>query len=445
MLVADLYELTMATAYLRYGMARPATFSLFARRVPAGRGFLVATGVDEAVDRLLALEVTDEDVEWLATVLGCPASRVAGLRGLRFNGDAEAVPEGTVVLADEPLLEVTAPLAEAQVAETTLLNAVTYQTSVASKAARCTIAAAGRPVVDFSLRRTHGVEAGVAAARACAVAGFTATSDVAAAQRYGLRATGTMAHSFVQAFPDETSAFDAFAETFPDAPTFLVDTYDTAGGVAAAVTVIRRRGLADRAAVRLDSGDLAAEARLARTLLDGEGLGGVRIVVSGGVDEVVIDELVRTAAPVDVFAAGTRVGTAADAPFLDSAYKLVEYAGRPVTKLSAGKGYPPGPKQVWRRSGAADVLARRDEHPPAGASPLLVPVVRGGRRVRAPSSLVDAAARCAAGVAALPPSARRIAAPVAPSCRLSPGLERLHHDVRRRLTAPGTYQERSRA
>jgi nicotinate phosphoribosyltransferase len=432
-LVTDLYELTMAAGYLRRGMRAPATFSLFVRRVPAQRGFLVAAGLEDALDRLLAWEVTAEDTAWLRDTLGWPPELAEPLTGLRFTGDVWAVPEGSVVLADEPLLEVTAPLPEAQLLETTLLNAVTYQTVLAAKAVRCVLAAGGRPVVDFALRRTHGVEAGIAAARAGAIAGFAATSNVAAAQLHRLPATGTMAHSFVQSFPDESAAFTAFAEDFPQTPTFLVDTYDTAGGVRAAIEVIRARGLADRAAVRLDSGDLAAEARLARGLLDAAGLPGARIVVSGGVDEFVIDALVRDGAPVDVFAVGTRVGTAADAPLLDSAYKLVEYDGRPVTKLSAGKGYPPGPKQVWRRPAAPDLLAGRDEAAPPDGRALLWPVVVGGRRTGPAPDLGEARQRCAAEVAALPPEARRISDPVPPRCQVSPALAALHERSRARL------------
>lgn len=423
MLVTDLYELTMTAGYLRRGMVGPATFSLFVRRLPSRRGFLVAAGMDDAVARLLDWAVTAEDVTWLRSTLHWPAELAEPLRGLRFTGDVHAVREGTVLTAGEPLLEVTAPLPEAQVVETLLLNAVTYRTALASKAARCVLAARGRPVVDFSLRRTHGVEAGLAAAHAGAVVGFAATSDVAAAERYGLPATGTMAHSFVQAFPDERAAFAAFAEDFPTAPTFLVDTYDTARGIEAAVDVIRSRALAERAAVRLDSGDLVEESRLARRLLDEAGLPSVRIVVSGGLDEDGIDALVRAGAPVDVFAVGTKVGTASDAPVLDSAYKLVEYEGRPVTKLSPGKGYPPGPKQVWRRTGRPDLLAARDEPPPTGGVPLLRPVLVDGLPVEPASSLHSAQGVFAGGLAALPPEARRIADPVPPPCESSASLD----------------------
>ncbi|MGZ4508941.1 MAG: nicotinate phosphoribosyltransferase [Blastococcus sp.] len=438
-LVTDLYELTMAAGYLRRGMRATATFSLFVRRLPPNRGFLVAAGVEDAVERVLDIAVTGEDVRWLVDRQGWPEGLADPLAGLHFTGDVDAVPEGTVVLANEPLLEVTAPLPEAQLVETAVLNAVTYQTALASTAARCVLAARGRPVVDFALRRTHGIEAGIAAARAGAIAGFAATSNVAAAERYGLTATGTMAHSFIQAFPDERAAFRAFAEDFPAAPTFLVDTYDTARGVAAAIEVIDERGLADRAAVRLDSGDLAAEARLARGLLDAAGLERVRVVVSGGLDDSGIEALMAVGAPVDVFAVGTRVGTSADAPLLDSAYKLVEYDGRPVTKLSPGKGYPPGRTQVWRRSGDPDVRAMRAETGPPGARPLLRPVVRDGLPVDPvePDEAVAAASRrCAADLGVLPASARRLIDPEPPVCVLSARLRAEYDDVVAALRSP---------
>lgn len=429
MLVADLYELTMAIGYYRRGMVEPATFSLFPRKLPPRRGFLVAAGIDEAVDRVTAWTIPDDDLDWVRRELNWPADLVEPLRGRRFTGEVWAVPEGSVVLADEPFLEVTAPLPEAQLVETTVLNAVTYQTVLATKALRCQIAAKWRPVVDFSLRRTHGIEAGAAAARAGGLAGFVATSNIGAAQEYGLHPTGTMAHSFVQAFPDERAAFAAFAEDFPAAPTFLVDTYDTAAAMAHAISVIRDQGLERRAAVRLDSGDLAAEARLARRMLDEAGLPDVRVVVSGGVDEYVIDDLVTGNAPVDAFAVGTRVGTSADGPLVDTAYKLVEYAGRPITKLSAGKSYPPGPKQVWRRPGHADVLATRDEPGPPGARAMLRPVVADGRRLQPAASVEQARQQLEDDLAWLPEEALGIRDPVPAQCQLSSNLQALRERV----------------
>jgi len=269
--------------------------------------------------------------------LGFDDQATGHLRGLRFSGSVRAVPEGTVVFANEPIVEVTAPIAEAQLVETYLLNQITFQSAIATKAARCRIAAGGADLIDFSFRRTHGVEAGLKAARASAIAGFTATSNTASARRYGLRAIGTMAHSYVQAFSSETEAFAAFAADFPERVTFLVDTYDTRTGVSRAIEVIRQRRLAGQLAIRLDSGDLLELSVASRGLLDEAGLPEVRIVASGNLDEFEIERLVQRSAPIDAYGVGTRMGVSADAPYLDSVYKLVAYGGRPVMKLSPGK------------------------------------------------------------------------------------------------------------
>src|SRR5207249_12299311 len=280
--------------------------------------------------------------------IGFDPSDIRGFSGLRFDGDVWAVPEGRVVYAGEPLLEVSAPLPAAQLVETYLLNQITLHVTLASKAARYRVAAEGRDLVDFAFRRTHGKDAAIAAARDSAIVGFVSTSNVEAARRYGLRAAGTMAHSFIEAFPTEADAFRAFAQDFPTRTTFLVDTYDTANGVRNAIEVIRELGLTEPLGVRLDSGDLDALSREARTLLDGAGLTHVRIFASGGLDEADVDRLVAAGAPIDAFGVGTRVGVSADAPYLDSVYKLVEYDGRPVLKLSAEKSTEPGRKPVFR-------------------------------------------------------------------------------------------------
>lgn len=362
----DLYEVTMALTYLREGMRAPATFSLFVRDLPPGRGFLVAAGLEPALDLLAGYRVTDEDVREFAAALHRPPEDLEPLRGLTFDGEVRAVPEGHVVLAGEPLLEVTAPLPQAQLVETCLLNQLCHQTAVASKAARCVLAAAGHPVVDFALRRSHGPWAGWQAARVGALVGFAATSNVAAARLLGIPASGTMAHSYVEAFPDEEEAFRAFARAHPGPVTFLVDTYDTERGVLTAARVLREIGRGPGCAIRLDSGDLGKLARQARALLDAAGLPGVRIVASGGLDEYAVAGLVRSEAPIDVYAVGTKVGVAADAPALDAAYKLVEYDGRPVMKLSSAKMTTPGRKQVFRRPGRPDVIALRGEDPQIG-------------------------------------------------------------------------------
>src|SRR5439155_17224817 len=272
-----------------------------------------------------------------------------------------------------PLLEVTAPIAEAQLAETALLNQLTFQTAVASKAARCRLAAGEAGLVDFAFRRTHGVEAAMAVARATAIVGFSATSNVAAAQRFGLRASGTMAHSYVEAFTSEVEAFRAFATDNPESATLLVDTYDVARGVQAAIEVILELGLGEQAAIRIDSGDLGTLAVEARKLLDGAGLTSTRIFVSGALDEFAIAELCRAGAPIDAFGVGTKMGTSEDAPSLESVYKLVAYDGRPVMKLSAGKATAPGAKQIFRGPDG-DVVGLREEPTPAGSEPVLAPV-----------------------------------------------------------------------
>ena len=437
-LVTDLYEVTMALAYLREGMTAPATFSLFVRALPADRGFLVAAGLESALDFLEAFHVDDSDVEQLAAAVARPVDELAGLRGMRFTGDVWAVPEGRVVLAGEPLLEVTAPMPEAQLVETYLLNQVSHQTALASKAARCILAAGGRPVVDFGLRRCQGVEAGRHATRAGALVGFASTSHVAAALSYGLPATGTMAHSFVEAFPTEEEAFLAFARDTTGPVTLLVDTYDTEHGVTVAAEVLG--GLTDGRplGVRLDSGDLLSLAVRARATLDAAGLATARIVASGGLDEFAVEDLVAAGAPIDVYAVGTKVATSADAPYLDAAYKLVEYAGRPVMKLSTGKVTAPGPKQVHRRDQVADVLATRAEDVPRGAEPLLEQVMSAGRRTmpRAEPAEVVALARSRfqADLAAVPEAMRRIRGPVAARPAVSARLERLTAELRESLS-----------
>jgi nicotinate phosphoribosyltransferase len=441
-LVTDLYELNMAVSYLRRGMVGPATFSLFVRSLPPHRGFLVAGGLEDCLAFLESFAFADEDLAWLRQH-GFEANDVDALAGLRFTGDVHAVPEGRVVLPDEPILEVTAPITEAQLVETFLLNQVTFQTAVATKAARCRLAAGDAiELVDFSLRRTHGVDAGVAVARLSVMAGFAATSNVEAARRYGLPAAGTMAHSYIEAFPTEADAFRAYAEDRPARQTFLVDTYDTLHGVRAAIDTIRQLGLTRPLAVRLDSGDLSTLARKTRALLDEAGLAHVQIFASGGLDEFDLERFRREHAPIDAAGVGTKLGVSADAPSLDSAYKLVAYGERPVLKLSPGKATLPGPKQVWRSLPAIteDVLTTRDELGPWQHEPLLAPVMRSGARVGAPATLDAARAWLARDLEALPRDALDLHQPITPPVRVSPRLRDLTARVSRRLGtahAPG--------
>lgn len=436
-LTTDLYELAMAGSYLRRGMTATATFSLYVRDLPPDRGFVVAAGLEDCVEYLEQFRFASATLAWLSAH-GFSSEVVAALGDLRFTGELHAVPEGRVLLAGEPLLEVTAPLPEAQLAETFLLNRVTFQTVLASKAARCVLAAGDMELIDFSLRRTHGTEAALAMARVSAIAGFAGTSNVEAARILGLRAAGTMAHSYVQSFPSEADAFRAFVADMPGPYTFLVDTYDTLDGVAVAADVIRELALDGPLAVRLDSGDLAALATAARRVLDDAGLPHVRIFASGGLDEYELEQLALAGAPIDAAGVGTKVGVAADAPYLDTVYKLVEVGGDAVAKLSLGKETLPGAKQIWRRPGAPDVLARRQEPGPEGAEALLQPVLRDGARLVAPDTVDAARRRLQADLAWLPAAARRIRGPEAPATVRSIGLEALNRATRARMQARAT-------
>jgi len=427
-LVTDLYELNMAASYLRRGMTARATFSLFVRNLPKGWGFLVACGLERCLEFLEELRFEDEDLEYLGRELGFPDEDLEAFSRFRFTGRVRAIPEGRIFFAEEPILEVAAPLPEAQLVETYLLNQVTYQTAVASKAARCRLAAPEASLVDFSLRRVHGSEAGLGVARATAMVGFTGTSNVEAARLLGLRATGTMAHSYVEAFPSEIEAFRAFARDFRDRVVLLVDTYDTEGGVRNAISVARAEGEHRVVAIRLDSGDLAVLATKARAMLDEAGLTDVQIFASGGLDEHALAALTAGGAPIDAYGVGTKVGVAADSPALDSVYKLVEYDGRAVSKLSTAKVTLPGPKQVWRRAGmAGDVIGLASEDGPGDAEPLLVEVLRGGRRNMA-DGLSEARLRFDAELAVLPGDLRSLA-PEPHVVERTPALEQLAAEV----------------
>jgi nicotinate phosphoribosyltransferase len=421
----------MAASFRRRGMHAPATFSLFVRTMPPQRGFLVACGLEDCLDYLDGLAVESDDLAALAE-LGVDEPTRDALAGLRFTGGVWAIPEGRVVFAGEPLLEVTAPIAEAQLAETYLLNQLTFGTTAASKAARIRLAAEDAGLVDFAFRRTHGGEAAMTVARASAMVGFGATSNVEAARRFGLRAAGTMAHSYVEAFPTEEEAFRAFAEDNPDNAVLLVDTYDTRAGVQKAIKVITELGLGDTAGIRIDSGDLGTLSADARRMLDAAGLTGTQIFASGGLDEFAIADLRAAGAPIDAYGVGTRMGVSEDAPSLESVYKLVAYDGRPVMKLSPGKATAPGLKQVFRGP-AGDVVGLREEPPPPGTEALLVPVMRGGRRVAAREPVEAARRRFEADLPLLPDGARRLRDPVPSGVDVSSEAEALttlvHHEL----------------
>ncbi len=441
-LFTDLYELTMAASYFLEGMNAPATFSLFVRRLPKPRSFLVAAGLEDALNYLRNFRFSPEAIDYLRALGRFDAAFLDFLGDLRFTGQVRAVPEGTVFFGDEPLLEITAPVIEAQVVETAVINFCHFQTLLASKAARSVIAARGRPVVEFGLRRTPGLDAGMKAARCAFIAGAATSSNVLAGLYYGIPPTGTMAHSYVAAFPHEIDSFRAFARAFPNNTTLLIDTYDTVVAARKAVEVAKEmeaRG-ARLAAVRLDSGDILALSRDVRRILDEAGLGYVRIFVSGGLDEHIIDELLSAGAPIDAFGVGTRMDVSADAPYMDMAYKLVTYDGRPVLKTSAGKATLPGEKQIYRlraRGGRldGDLLALRDERPAANGEPLLRTVMESGHMVAPHPALTAVRDYCAAQIAALPAGVRRLRTPDVYPVRVSDRLASLRRSVIARIVA----------
>ncbi|MBA2459627.1 MAG: nicotinate phosphoribosyltransferase, partial [Gemmatimonadales bacterium] len=369
----DLYELTMAAVFFREGVRGEATFSLFARRLPPGRGFMVAAGLEDALEYLGGLSFSPGSIRRLAELGRFESAFLTHLEGLRFTGSVRAVEEGTVLFPDEPFLEVTAPIIEAQVVETALLNIIHLQTVLASKAARVVLAAGGRAVAEFGMRRSHGVDAGLKSARCAYLAGCASTSDVLAGLTYCIPLAGTMAHSYVTAFAEELEAFRAYARGFPDDAILLLDTYDTLEGARKAAIVageLAARG-GRLSGVRLDSGDLLALSREVRRTLDGAGFPDVRILASGGLDERDIARLLAAGAPIDAFGVGTRMNVSADAPSVDLVYKLVCYDGRDVLKLSEGKETWVGEKAVYRMA-EGDVLALAEEAAPDGAGESLL-------------------------------------------------------------------------
>jgi nicotinate phosphoribosyltransferase len=416
-LLVDLYELTMSASYLARGLNHEAIFELFPRRLPPQRDWLLAAGLGPAMELLRELRYGERELAYLRSLGLFAEEFLEYLASFRFSGDVAAIPEGTVTFANEPLLRVTAPLIEAQLVETVLLNQINFQTMIATKAARIVLAAgdgepgAGDCVVDFSPRRDHGADAAMKVARSAAVAGCGGTSNVAAAMRYGLTPVGTMAHSYVLAFDTEQEAFRCFAESFPNSAVLLVDTYDTLEGVRNAIAASRDAGFR-LAGIRLDSGDLLDLSREARRLLDEAGMSDVRITASGDLHEGRIAELVAAGAPIDLWGVGTDLGTSRDSPVVNGVYKLVarrhdgEWQG--VWKRSADKVTVPGPKQVFRsRSGetiTGDVIAAADEH--LDGEPLLAPAMRRGE-LTGVETLAEIRERTTAQLAALPGELRR--------------------------------------
>jgi nicotinate phosphoribosyltransferase len=434
-LLTDLYELTMAQSYFDQRMAETATFSLFVRRLPHDRGYMVAAGLDDVLRYLEEFRFSDEDVAYLRSTGIFSDKFLHALPDLRFTGDVRALPEGSLFFPNEPVLEVTAPIIEAQAVESYIINQVNLQSMIAAKAARCVIVGRGTNIVDFSLRRTHGTDAGMKVARASYLAGFNGTSNVLAGKEYGIPIVGTMAHSYVTAFERETDSFRAYTQSFPDRSILLIDTYDTPDGARKAAQVAKELETRGHrlAGVRLDSGDLGALSREVRGILDEAGLGYVRIVASGGLDEYDIEELLDSGAPIDGFGVGTKMGVSADAPWLDIAYKLVRYGDRPVLKLSQEKVSLPDAKQVYRIRDAEgffqrDILALRDEtvH---GGEPLLAEVMRDGQRTGLYPSLAAIRARLREELAHLPNAYKTLRGAPAYPVETSEGLRDLALEV----------------
>jgi nicotinate phosphoribosyltransferase len=405
-LLTDLYQLTMLQGYLEHGLDATAVFELSVRKLPKERNFLLAAGLEQFLAYVQSLRFTPDDLEYLARS-GFRRTLLDYLQSFRFTGDVHAMREGTIFFADEPILRVTAPLPQAQLLETRAINVLHFQTVIASKAARMALAAPGKQLVDFGLRRAHGAEAGLLAARASYLAGFAGTATVLAGRLWDVPTFGTMAHSFVEAHDDELAAFENFAQSNPDNVTLIIDTYDTAAAARRVVALGRKlnvSGIRIRG-VRLDSGDLAAEARRVRQILDDGNLAEVRIFASGGLDEFKLAELVAAGAPIDGFGVGTKLDVSSDAPYLDCAYKLHEYAGQPRLKRSVDKNTWPGAKQVYRHFAfgrmAHDEVRLASETSPAG-QPLVECVMCAGRLVAPLEPLAVIRSRAADQLAMLP-------------------------------------------
>ena len=394
-LFTDLYELTMSQAFLRQGMSATATFSLFTRTYPPNRAYFVSAGLEDVLDYLSNLNFSERAIDYLRATGIFSDDFLEYLSGVRFTGSVRAIPEGRLYFTDEPAVEITAPLIEAQLAETFIINQVNLQSMLATKAARCVWAAKGRGIADFASRRTQGTDAALKMARASYIAGFSSTSNVLAASLYGMPPAGTMAHSFISSFPSELTAFRAYAASFPDRTILLLDTYDTIAGTWNAVQVAKEMeaGGTRLMAVRLDSGDFDDLSRKVRKILDESGFDDVKILASGGLDEYELETLVNEGAPIDLFGVGTKAGVSADAPWSDMAYKLVCFDDRPVMKLSPDKVSLPGAKQVFRTKDAngmfaKDIIALHDEELPGGL-PLLEEVMRNGKRTGQPVTLEE--------------------------------------------------------
>jgi nicotinate phosphoribosyltransferase len=429
LLLTDLYQLTMLQGYFSRGMFDTAVFEFFVRKLRPGRNFLMAAGLEQVLDFIEEAHFTAEELNWLRGTGRFSVDFADWLADWRFEGDIDAMREGTVFFPDEPVLRLTAPLPQAQLLETRLINLLHFQTVIASKAARSVLAAPGKLLVDFGLRRAHGAEAGLLAARAAYLAGFSGTATVLAGTRFGIPLFGTMAHSFVQAHDDETEAFRSFARAQPDNVVLLIDTYDTEAAAHKVVALGRELSQQNIAikGVRLDSGDLGELAHMVRRILDEGGLFSTTIFASGDLDEYRLHDLLTQDAPIDGFGIGTRLDTSADAPYLDCAYKLQEYAGKPCRKRSLGKTTWPGRKQVWRRydDGRMTGDAVSLETNPQPGEPLLVPVMRNGQRLLPQPTLEEIRGNAARNLHQLPLTLAMLQDGRAYPVEISPALHQL--------------------
>jgi len=412
-LTTDLYELNMVQAYLDRGEDKEAVFEFFVRRLPPRRGFLLAAGLEDVLTYLETLRFSSSEIDWLKSTGRFRGNLIDYLAGFRFSGDVHAIAEGTICFPNEPLIRITAPLTMAQIVETRLINILHFQTMIASKAARMVLAAPGKLLSDFGLRTAHGAEAGLFSARASYIAGFASAANVLAGERYGIPVVGTMAHSFVQVHDDEITAFENFARARPDGVVLLIDTYDTEAGARKVVQLapkLKADGIAIRG-VRIDSGDLASMARKVRDILDAGGLKDVIILVSGGINEDVLQTMMAARTPIDGFGIGVNLDASIDAPSLDCAYKLQDYAGKPRRKLSEGKATWPGRKQVWRSYGAdrrmrGDILSLENDSQ-AGET-LIAPVMRGGKRLAPAPTLAQIREHATRELGKLPEPLRKL-------------------------------------
>jgi nicotinate phosphoribosyltransferase len=425
----------MAAGYHAQGMMSNATFSLFVRDYPHQRSYFVAAGLQDALDELENMRFSEGDIAYLQDTRLFGDDFLHYLESFRFSGEVVAMPEGTIFFANEPVMEVSAPLIEAQIVETFLLNTLGFQTLVATKAARCFHAAQGRPLIDFSLRRTQGHDAGLRVARSTYIAGFASTSNVLAGQLYGIPISGTMAHSYIQSFGNDGAAFSAFAEVFPDNAVFLIDTYDTLEGARETVRVARalkRKGIVP-VGVRLDSGDMVELSREVRKILDAGGFPEIKIFASSGFDEFKIADVLSRGAQIDAFGVGTKVGVSNDAPYLDVVYKLVRYRKRDVRKYSPGKATLAGKKQVFRvrdarRCFREDYIGRRDDTV-AGGLPLLETVMQGGRLLRPHPPLEKLRERFRQGFDGLNSTLKQLSAEPTYPVHITPRLLQLQRSV----------------